>query len=189
MERPSRSEKLSELVIQARVIIELARPTTAYILKILDALGPADIEELGKWDLDKPKTEAIIDRITLNLDQPREIVRVALGRVLQQDVWGNRDHEFQSLEEFYRKSGKKNSEIDRYLGCPPKVYPFYLGIVQLWHPTEARYDGMIIEDNTQAMICEGYLVAKGLAFPTSLAMLEATVRQNWSNWQALWKWF
>lgn len=190
MERASRSERLASFVAQARALIELARPATAYLLRVLDALKPDEVEELGKWELDKPKSEGIVDRLTAQLGEHRQVVRETLSRCLRLDVWGDNLDRNEALQRRYRESGEKDADIERTLGRPPKVYPFvHHFVVELWRPDQEDYSGLNLEDDRWGAICEGYLVATGRGFPTTLSLLEATVRQEWPKWQVLWRWF
>jgi hypothetical protein len=191
MDQASRSERLGRLAVQAKGLLHLAKPVTAHLLRVLDALTPEDIEELGKWELDKPKTETIVDRLTAELAEHRQVVLEVLGRCLRLDVWGANPKRYASLEQTYRQSGAKDSIIEKQLGRPPKVYPFVSHfVVGLWTPGhENGLTSLIIEDDRWGAICEGYLVAKGLAFPTTLDLMECAIRQQWSKWDVLWTWF
>ncbi|HEY1188038.1 MAG TPA: hypothetical protein VGE74_10295 [Gemmata sp.] len=163
---------------------------TTSLLRVLDALTPDEVEELGKWELDKPKSEAIVDRLTTQLGEHRPVVRETLSRCLQFDVWGDYLPRSELCERTYRQCGEKDADIERALGCPPKVFAFVDHfVVQLWQPDQEGYSDLIIEDDRWGAICEGYLAAKGRAFPTTLSLLEATVRQGWPKWPVLWKWF
>jgi hypothetical protein len=159
-------------------------------LRVLDALTENDIDELGKWELDKPRCEGIVDRLTARLSAPRQVVRETLSRCLRFDVWGGDLARYESLEREYRQSGEHDADIETTLGRPPKVFPFvHHYVIEQWLPDQGHYSGLIIEDNRWWAICNGYLVAKGRAFPTTLVLLETTVKQEWPKWQSLWKWF
>lgn len=191
MERPSRSYRLAALVAQAKNLLELARPTTACILCVLEALTGNDIDELGKWELDKRKSEAIVDRLTAELGENRQVVWEVLSRCLQLDVWGDYSDRNAAVRQRFLESGEDETRIDSLLGKPPTIYP-YLDhfVIGTWQPGEqARRTGFIIEDDRWAAICEGYLVAKGMAFLTDLDLMETSAREEWSNWRSFWKWF
>src|SRR5262249_8488396 len=148
VERASRSERLASFVAQARELIALARPTTAYLLRVLDALRPDEVEELGKWELDKPKSEGIVDRLTLQLGEHRQVVRETLSRCLRLDVWDDNLEQNEALERRYRESGETDADIEKTLGRPPKVYPFvHHFVVESWRPDQEDYSGLIIEDD------------------------------------------
>jgi hypothetical protein len=191
VEQRSRSDRLESLVAQARRLIELARPTTAYLLRILDRLTADDIDELGKWNLDKPKSEAIVDRLTAELGEHRQVVREVLSRCLQFDAWGDYSDRNAALRQRFLESGEDSTTIDRLLGKPPTVYPYLEHfIIGAWHPEREECGrGLVIEDDRRAAICEGYLVAKGMAFQTDLDLLETSARQEWRKWRLFWKWF
>jgi hypothetical protein len=190
VERASRSDRLASLVSRARAVIELARPTTACLLRVLNALAPDEVEELGRWELDRAKSEDIVDRLTAQLVEPRQAVREALSRCLQFDVWGDDQAHYEALGRTYRDSGDNDAAIERTLGRPPEVYAFvHHFLVETWRPRQEHYSILLIEDDRSGAICKGYLVAKGRAYATTLSLLEASVRQEWPKWQVLWKWF
>ncbi len=190
MERAARTERLANLVAQARRIQVLAQPATAWVLRVLDALSAEDIQELSLWQLHKERAEGIVDRLTVAMGEPRQVVRNVLGKCLQLDLWGNYDQRYLELRECYARSGEPDAAIERTLGRPPLIYSFLIhGCVGQWQPKEGDYSSLIIEDDHWGAICDGFLVAKGRAFSTNLALLEASVREEWLGWQALWKWF
>lgn len=190
MERASRKDRLASFVSQARELVERAQPVTAYVLRVLDALTPDEVEELGKWELDKQKAEGIVDRLTAQLGEHRQLVRETLSRCLQHDVWGDYLERYEALRRTYQESGEQDADIERTLSRPPKMFAFVHHLMlEFWRPDQEDYSFLIIEDDRWGAICDGYLVAKGRAFPTTLSLLEATVRQEWPMWQALWKWF
>lgn len=51
MEPASKCDRLASFVCQARALMDLACPTTACLLRVLDAQTPGDVEELGKWEV------------------------------------------------------------------------------------------------------------------------------------------
>src|SRR5262249_43777619 len=152
---------LATFVSHARSIIDLARPTTAHLLRALDGLTAEEITELGRWNLDKAKSEHIIDRLTAELGEQREVVRETFSRCLRLDLWSDNFDRDEALEQTYQHSGSKDAEIEQTLGRPPSIYPFVLhGGVYLWHPEQEEYCGLIIEDDQRWAICKGYLVAR-----------------------------
>ncbi len=190
MSRASRSDRLTTLAAQARTLIEFAHPTTACLPRVLCTLTTDDIEELGKWELDKQKSEAIVDRLTAQLGEYRQVVRQVLSRCLQFDVWGDYSGRNAALIQRFRESGEEEGKIERLLGRPPQVYPYLAHfVIGVWRPELEECSEVIIEDDRWAEICEGYLVAKGMAFPTTLSLLEAAGQQRWHKWRSLWKWF
>lgn len=191
MERDSRSDRLAALVVHARRLLEFARPTTACILRVLNILTVDDIEELGKWELDKHKSEGIVDRLAGQLGEQRQLVREALGRCLRFDVWRDCSSVgYEVRERAYRESGMTEVVIEKSLGTAPKFYPFlhYLSITT-WEAFRETCSVSLDEDNHWRRICEGYLVAKGRAFQTTLALLEGSAKQEWAKWPIFWKWF
>jgi hypothetical protein len=72
VEKASRSDRLASFVSHARTLIRLARPVNTCLLRVLDALTPDDVEEMGKWEIDKQKSESIVDRLTAQLGLHRQ---------------------------------------------------------------------------------------------------------------------
>lgn len=60
----SRSGRLASLVAQARVLLDLACPTSAYQPRVLDVLTPDEVEELRKREPDRLKSEGILNRLS-----------------------------------------------------------------------------------------------------------------------------
>lgn len=91
----------------------------------------------------------------------------------------------------YLKSGTADTKIKDYFGRPPAVYTYlhHRGIDQWNTESEAASSCMLIEDNEWAAICSGYLVHAGFAFPTTLALLETAMSQQWKKWPLLWRYF
>jgi hypothetical protein len=190
VERAARTERLTNLVAQARQVQTLAHPTTAYLLRVLDALTPDDIEELSLWQLRNERAEGIVDRITAELGEHRQAVRGVLSDCLRLDVWGDYDRHYAAVRDRYEASGEADAAIERRIGRPPRTYSFLLhGCVDQWRPEQEDFSTLIIEDDTWGAICDGYLVAKGRAFSTKLALMEASVREGWQRWHILWRWF
>src|SRR5262249_35993837 len=147
-------------------------------------------EELGRWQLRNERAEAIVDRLTAALGEPRQVVREVLSNCLRLDVWGEYETSYAEAEHRYRASGESDVVIERKIGRPPSCYPFLLhGVIDLWRPGQAYSSTLIIEDDRQYAVCRGYLVAQGRAYTTSLSLLEASVRGQWEGWSVLWRWF
>src|SRR5262249_53842496 len=145
MTKVNRGDRLESFVFQARALIELARPTTAYLLRVLDALRMDEIEKLGKWELDKQKVESIVNRLTIQLGEHRQVVRETLSRFLQFDVWSDNLVRNEALEWEYRQHGGRDADIERTLGRPPKVYPFvHHFVIEQWWPDHESYTSLII---------------------------------------------
>ncbi len=190
MGRAARSDKLAALAAQAREILALSRPTTAYVLRVLDALTASDIQILGQWELDGAKAEGVVDRLTEQMAEKRQVIRKTLSRCLQFDLWGDYSADFETVLRIYRESAKKEVDIERALGCAAGTYSFlHYCRIGLWRSDKKDLSYLLIEDDHRQAVCEGYLVAKRRAFPTSPALLEASIHQDWRNWQALWRWF
>jgi hypothetical protein len=129
--------------------------------------------------------------LTAELGEDRQVVREVLSRCLQFDVWGDYTDRHAALRQRFLESGKDATTIDRLLGKPPTVYP-YLDhfVIGSWHPEREECSmGFVIEDDRWMAICEGYLVATGMAFQTNLDLLEASAQQEWCKWRLFWKWF
>jgi hypothetical protein len=169
----------------------LAQPTAAYLLNVLDALTPQNIEELSLWQLRNEHAEGIANRITTDLGEHRNLVRNVLSDFLRLDLWGDHECCYPELQEQYAQSGVQDAEIEKTLGRPPKTYSFLLhGCIGQWKPTTKRYGiTMIIEDDSWCGICSGFLIAKRRAFSTKVALLESSMREEWRGWRELWKWF
>jgi hypothetical protein len=150
-----------------------------------------DIEELGQWELDEQKSEAVVDRLTAQPGEHRQGVREVLGSCLRDDVWGDYAEQYAAAERRYRDCREDVSVIVRSLGRPPTVYSFLChSVIGLWRPEREQCGrGLIIEDEYQGATCKGHLVAQGMAFPTTLALLETSARQEWRKWRSLWEWF
>ena len=88
-DRPDRTDRLAAQVTHAERLRTLAGPNTCYLLRVLGALAPEDLEELGRWQLRDERAEAIVDRITAALSEPRQVVPEVLGNCLRLDVWGD----------------------------------------------------------------------------------------------------
>lgn len=190
MERVARIERLVDLVAQARQVQALAHPTTAYLLRVLSVLTPDDLEELGRWQLRNERAEGIVDRVTAELGEQRQGVRRVLSDCLRLDVWGDYDRHYATVRQRYEASGEPDVAIERSLRRPPHTYSVLLhGCVNQWLPKQEDFSTLIIEDDRWGAICDGFLVAKGRAFSTKLALMEASIREGWQNWQALWRWF
>jgi hypothetical protein len=160
------------------------------LLRVLDALTPEEVDELGKWHLDKARSEGIVDRLAADLGERRQVVYEVLGRCLQFDLWKDRLGSYEAAEQAYRQCGERDADIEKMSGRPPRVYAFvHHRLVHLWTPDREDYSISCIENNHWGAIVEGYLIAKGRAFPTTLSLLEATVREQWPKWQVLWRWF
>ena|SRR5436190_997139 len=190
VDRRSRAEKLGRFVDHAKRILALARPATTYVCRVLEKLTDQEVGELGKWDLDKTRTERIIDRLTAQLEVHRWQVEAALGGCLRNDLWTDHAEYYPTWEQRYRDSGYQESTFEKLLGVPPRVYCFVGGVIVCnWRPEPVDFSMSLIEDDRWAVICMGYLVTQHRAFATTLELLEATIRQEWRNWQRLWSWF
>lgn len=86
MDKPSRIERLAALAAHAHRVQALAHPTTAYLLRVLTELTTEDIEELSHWHLNCDRAEGIVDRLTADLGENRQVVREVLGKCLRLDL-------------------------------------------------------------------------------------------------------
>jgi len=189
-DRPDRADRLAALVAHAERVRALAGSTTCHTIRVLGALTPADVAELGRWHLRAEPAEAIVDRVTAELGESRPLVRGVLGDCLRLDVWGDYECKYAQAEERYRLGEVRDHAIERKVGRPPACYPFLLHrLTTLWRPAKADCRTLCIEDNRMSAVCDGYLVARGLAFPTRLSLLEASLRGQWKDWPVLWGWF
>jgi hypothetical protein len=189
-DRPSRVDRLAAQIVHAERVRALAAPITCYLIRVLTALAPGDVEELSRWQLRNEQAEAVVDRVTGALGEPRLVVRGALSDCLRLDVWGDYGAYYAEVERRYRMSGEADQAIERVLGRPPSRYPLLIHrVIGVWRPGQADYSMLTIEDDRRAAACEGYLVAHGRAFPTNLSLLEVSVREQWQGWPLLWRWF
>jgi hypothetical protein len=190
MDRADRTNRLSALVAQARQLRELGQPTTAYLLRVLDALTVEEIAVLGRWQLGDERGEAAVDRLTKLLAEPRQVIRQVLSDCLRLDVWGDYDREYSSARQRYEESGETAMSVETSLGRPPQTYSFLLhGCIQQWQPQHDDLSDLIIEDDDWWEICRGCLVVQGKVFSSTLALMETCRREEWEGWRKLWKWF
>ncbi|HMF18712.1 MAG TPA: hypothetical protein VKE98_16005 [Gemmataceae bacterium] len=185
-------QRLFTLVAEAKVLVSKAQ-VHCMILSVLDALTDNELQELGTRHLNRDRHRGILDR----LSQTLAIDSGAVWQVLSQSMaWDLEDYAstYTRLKSAYEDAGSPEADIRAELHHhPPDSLAFlHHAALSSWRAAdEARGAGLglgrwIIEERDRSTICMGYLVAMGMAFPTTVTLLGASMEQKWRNWQALW---
>jgi hypothetical protein len=190
VEKADRVDRLTAFVDQARRLVELARPQTAYTIRALSSLNSNEIAELGRWKLQNGRVDEIAGRLTEVLSDDRRTIRRVLSDCLMFDLWQDYEQSFEKLKHRYESSEYNDAAIEEILGRPPHTYSFLLhGGLGLWKPETENLGWLLHENDYLAAACSGFLVMKGRAFVSKLDLMEASVREAWDRWQELWRWW
>lgn len=170
----------------------MATPISAYALRVLAPLRPDDIEELSKWNLNKPVTEAILTRLANELQEDRQTAEEVLGRVLRLDLWADPEPRYAAWAKEYEQAddGAKEATQLRRRGSSANHEEYLLHSLPFtWEPEQQLLSGLVIEHNRAAAMYQGSLVVAERAFNTTLDLLETSMAREWCGWQQLWRWY
>jgi hypothetical protein len=195
MDTVARLQRLVDLIAQAKALCSQS-PVSCVLLQALRALSDEEAAELGTHHLNMDRHRRILNRLAEAIGIDTRIVFRALAGSL---AWDLEDHAptYVAARRAYEESCVPELEVRKWLKHQPPEAVAFLHNSQRCHwssADEARGTGLGLvhcfdEDERRSMICKGYLVTAGLAFPTTVAFLLASMEQNWRDWQALWGYF
>lgn len=195
MDSAARLQRLEDLIVQAKVLSSQS-PVPCVLLRVLVTLSGDEIAELGTRHLNKDVHGRILIRLGQSLGIDAGLVFRILTRSLACDL---EDYapKYAAARRVFEEASVAETEIQKWLAHqPPESVAFIHGFRQFrWSGAdETRSTGLglgehVDEDGRRSLICAGYLVAAGLAFPTTVALLRTSMEQRWGEWQALWQYF
>lgn len=190
MNTSGRYQRLVDLVAESRALLSTS-PVSCRLLRLLDALSDQETKELGTRHLNKDRHSPILERLSQTLEIDSRIVWSILAHSM---AWDLEDYapRYAAARQAYEAASLSDVDI-RQLFRPNTVSFMYHSQLGSWSATdEVRAVGMglvylLDHDGRRIAICEGYLVAASRAFPTTIALLRASMEQDWRGWQSLWQ--
>jgi hypothetical protein len=184
------NDKFEQIKIEAGRLLAAGRPTTAAVLQIFQHLTLEDADRLARGEELDVKA---VSRISAETDLKPRVVSVVAARTIRLDL-SDSTHDYQSVLACYREAGSPALDVEEFLG---RVHPGDVCFLLhgpppcMWESRAGELCDFFIEhdeDNFDRIVA-GHLVAKGMAFGTSVEALRAALEQRWPNWQAFWAMF
>jgi hypothetical protein len=183
-------ERLADLIALAATVREVAFPNRAALLDILSFMS---VEDLWHWKKSGEADELTIRRVADQVGRVPESIQNVVTRFLRNDLQ-DYSAEQERLKSCFENCGAMEAEaipwMQQDLGKTPLHFLFH-ALPHIWDADEQDFSLILrgdgVADNTFADACDGYLVASGMAFSSSIELLAASHRGRWLGWQTLWQ--
>ena len=180
---------LANLVREAHSFQQECWPHTCVLLKMLCA---TTTEECAEFDNGRLDEDAVVARLSIRLGVPEREIANLFSREILNSLWDHADS-YSDLMERFRASKKNEADLLRTIGAAPnrekgKAFVLY-ETIRVWCPEESSLYMDLIENDDFFAICRGCLIKIGAAYPTALHLLQASYRENWPKWEAMWEIF
>lgn len=183
------TDKIERYKREADQLLDIARPTTAAVLRIVAHLSFQEAVLLCSRNL----SPDVITRVAALTGLPSAVVEDVTSRIIQQDLSEfGAEHERLSLQ--FKEKGSPTREVERFLAdlCSGQVvFVFHGGLVS-WNERGGFLNDFIIEDDGSESFYEivaGYLISQGMGFATSVDVLRHSYIKQWPKWREFWTWF
>jgi hypothetical protein len=182
-------DKLTHLQRRAADLTRRSSPWTAQVLRLYPHLHVEDVQVIHAGrDLDRGR---LADVATASGVADIDILYIA--RLYIRPDFHNLGDYYPSLMARYQRAGISDEWLNAFVSDPAHGGRLFLlhGTLHVWDDFSGELDDLLLEPTSEGDVIpdvvEGFLVSKGLAFDTSVDLLDASFQQQWTEWQSLWR--
>jgi hypothetical protein len=184
------ARSLRDLVLHCKRLVALAGAThDSFLLPLLLGLTP---KEISQFDVAGHLSDDEMASIAARLSVYPDAVKVVLTKNVFDDLKDYHDS-YKRKKAVYAASGASEAYLAELLRRhDPEISKIFVlhDVLNTWCAEADSLDELFI-DNIQTgeldeHLAQGYLISSGLAYLTTFDVMEASYREQWPNWEALW---